>query len=112
MQAIGASRNRTAAYIASIAISICAALIALAPSIPLKLTLAAPLLLLPIVWWSLLEAQRWLLLFLCALVVLPPLPIPLGDSGPHPALACFAFGLFVCAFRLHRWKTNFPPVTR
>ena len=25
---------------------------------------------------------------------MPPLPIPIGDTGPHPALAVVALGLF------------------
>src|SRR3954465_11260730 len=99
-------------YAVPIALGIWAAFIALVPTITAKLLWSAPIVIAALCWWCFLHPQRWLLLFLCALVVLPPLPIPLGDSGPHPALAILVFGLFVCAFRLHKWKTNFPPVTR
>src|SRR4051794_30964757 len=66
--------------------AIWAAAIAVAPGIPLKAALAAPALLAPLLFWTFQNPARWLALFLGAALLLPPLPIPLGDSGPHPAM--------------------------
>jgi O-antigen ligase len=65
----------------------------------------APLLLLGAAWWTLTGApDRWLLIFLCAAILLPPLPIELGNSGPHPCLAIAALGLLAGLLRLRDWR--------
>src|SRR3954453_15940005 len=69
------------------------AAIAMAPGIAVKALLAAPALLLPALWWMLQNPARWLALFFGAALLLPPLPIPIGDSGPHPSLLFAALGL-------------------
>jgi O-antigen ligase len=64
-----------------------------------------PLLLAGVAWWTLAGApDRWLMLFLFAAVLLPPLPIPLGDSGPHPCLVIAALGLLAGLIRLADWR--------
>jgi O-antigen ligase len=89
----------------SAALGIYAALIGLVPDTPFRLALAAPALLIGIAWWVLAGgADRWLLTFLCAAVLLPPLPIPIGDAGPHPSLVIAALGVFAGLIGLRRWR--------
>jgi O-antigen ligase len=49
------------------------------------------------------DAQRWVLIFLCAALALPPLPVRLGDSGPHVAVAIAAIGLLAGIARGGEW---------
>ncbi|HUB82341.1 MAG TPA: O-antigen ligase family protein [Bryobacteraceae bacterium] len=70
-----------------------AAAIAVAPGLEIKLLLCAPAVLLALLWWSFEGPVRWLALFLGTALLLPPLPIAIGDSGPHPSLLFAAFGL-------------------
>ena len=81
-----------------------AAAIALAPGLPLKAALAAPAVIAPALWWTLQNPARWLALFFGAALLLPPLPIPLGDSGPHPALLFAAMGLLAGLLWLAEWQ--------
>jgi len=81
-----------------------AAAIALAPAYSTKALLAAPALLMPLAWWTLQQPARWLTLFFAAALLLPPLPIAIGDSGPHPCLLAAALGLFCGALQLREWK--------
>jgi O-antigen ligase len=83
-----------------------AAAIALAPTLPLKAALAGPAVLLPLAWWTILRPGRWIALFLAAALLLPPLPIAIGDSGPHPSLLFAALGLFAAALWLPRWRID------
>src|SRR5262249_46089047 len=48
--------------------------------------------------------NRWAMAFLCAAVLLPPLPIALGDSGPHPCLVLAALGLAIGLLRSREWR--------
>ena len=63
------------------------------PDLTTRAALLLPLILLPAIWWTLRQPERWVLLFLVAALCLPPLPIALGGSGPHPALAAASIGL-------------------
>jgi O-antigen ligase len=87
-------------------IAVYGATVALAPSPAWALAWIAPLLVLPVVWWTLAGPQRWLALFFSAALLLPPLPIALGNSGPHPAIALAALGLFVGLLRVHEWRIS------
>jgi O-antigen ligase len=55
-------------------------------------------------WWTLCGTNRWVLAFLAAAVLLPPLPLPGGDSGPHPAMAVALIGLAAGLARLPAWR--------
>ncbi|HLH00015.1 MAG TPA: O-antigen ligase family protein [Bryobacteraceae bacterium] len=81
-----------------------AALAALAPSIAAKAVLCAPLIAIPIAWPMLRKPRLWLALFFAAALLLPPLPIHLGDSGPHVALVFAGAGLFIGLLRLAEWR--------
>src|SRR3982751_4870435 len=81
-----------------------AAAIATVPGAVAKALLAAPALVLPALWWTLQNPGRWLALFFGAALLLPPLPIPLGDSGPHLAMAVAAIGLFAGVWWMSEWR--------
>ena len=86
------------------AIGLYAALVALAPGLTGKAVLCAPLLGVPVVWRILRTPYAWLALFFASALLLPPLPIRLGDSGPHVALLFAAAGLLIGLLRLWEWR--------
>jgi len=88
----------------SLSIGAYAALVAIAPTPRISAMLVAPLLLAAVAWWTLAHPHRWIIAFLVSAVVLPPLPIPMGDSGPHPALLFAAFGVFAGVLYLREWR--------
>jgi len=90
--------------LAAVAFGCWAAAIATARSVGAKGLLAAPAVLLPLVWWTLLKPSRWLACFFVAALLLPPLPIAVGNSGPHPCLMLAALGLFSGLLRLPDWR--------
>ena len=96
--------DRRGRYLAPLAFGAWAAAIALAPSFAVKALLAAPALLLPLAWWTLQQPARWLALFLATALLAPPLPIALGDSGPHPCLLFAALGLFAGLLWMGDWR--------
>jgi hypothetical protein len=98
-----ASQSRPSWWLPAL-FAVWAAAIALAPTLPAKATLLAPAILLPLLWWSLQNPARWLTLFFVSALLLPPLPIPLGDSGPHPSMLFAALGLFAGLLWLTEWQ--------
>jgi O-antigen ligase len=62
--------------------------------------------------WLLGSPQRWVTAFLLSAMLLPPLPIALGNSGPHPALAVAALGIFAGLLRLADWRIRNDGLTR
>lgn len=89
-----------------------ASLIALWPRSTGKILLALPLVLAPLVAWLLAGPVNWLAAFLFTVLLLPPLPFALGDSGPHPGLAVAAVGLAVGALRFDEWRLRMDPLSR
>ncbi len=87
-----------------------AAAIALAPGWRAKALLSAPAVFVPLVWWILGDARaarsRWLTLFFASALLLPPLPVALGDSGPHICLLFAGFGLIAGVLCLRDWKVD------
>ena len=90
--------------LAPIVLGVWAAAIALAPGLPAKAVLAAPAALLPLVWWMLATPARWLTVFLAVALLTPPLPIPIGDSGPHLCLVIASLGIFAGLLWLPAWR--------
>jgi O-antigen ligase len=90
--------------LAAVVFGLWAAAIVLAPTVPAKAAFAAPATLLPIAWWTVARPGRWIGLFLAAALLLPPLPIALGDSGPHVALLFAALGLFAALLWGRDWR--------
>ena len=87
-------------------IAVYGASVALAPSPAWAIALIALLLVLPILWWTLSGPHRWLAVFFAAALLLPPLPIAIGNSGPHPAIALAAVGLLVGFLRVREWRIS------
>jgi O-antigen ligase len=54
-------------------------------------------------WWMLNGASRWVTVFLGMALLLPPLPLSLGDAGPHPSLFAAAIGVWAGLARLSAW---------
>jgi O-antigen ligase len=88
----------------AVAVGVYASAVALAPSIPLKLALVAPAGLFLIAWWIFRFPSRWVAALIVTALLAPPLPLPLGDSGPHPAVLIAGFGLVVGACRFQHWR--------
>ncbi len=107
---IKAQETRVQAAVLS-AIASYAGLFALLPSPAARTALLAPLVLVPVLWWMLSGPQRWIALFMPAVTLLPPLPIPIGDSGPHPAMLVALAGMFIGLARLVEWRFTFDVVT-
>src|SRR5215471_7932919 len=66
--------------------------------------LAVPAAAVLLLWWTVGSSTRWLSLFLGTALLLPPLPIPIGDSGPHPSLIFAAVGVFAGALWAAQWR--------
>jgi len=91
-------------WLAGAGLGLYAAAVALVPGFAAKAILAAPLVAIPLFWYLLSSSTAWVLLFfLCALLT-PPLPIALGDSGPHVALLVAVAGIFIGLLRLPEWR--------
>jgi O-antigen ligase len=81
-----------------------ATVVTLVPGFAAKAALAAPLVAIPLFWYLIGTSTAWLsLFFICALLT-PPLPIALGDNGPHVALVFAAAGIFIGLLRLGDWR--------
>src|SRR5215471_7558276 len=93
-------------HLVGVALGLYAALVALTPGIGLKAVLCAPLLAVPLFWRILRGPNAWLAVFFACALLLPPLPIQLGDSGPHIALLFAASGLLVGFLRLSEWRSQ------
>ncbi len=93
----------------SLAIGAYASLVASAPSLTARAALAAPLALAILACWTLAAPHRWIAAFMAAALLLPPLPIPLGDSGPHLSLLFAAFGILAGALYIRDWQITTGP---
>jgi O-antigen ligase len=91
-------------WVAGVALGLYAAMVALSPGLATKAVLCAPLIAIPLVWYLLQTPNRWLILFFFSALLAPPLPIALGDSGPHVALLFAAAGLWVGLLRFAEWR--------
>jgi hypothetical protein len=88
-----------------------AAAIAVTPGLARRAILAAPAVAIPAGWWILQRPGRWITLFLAAALLLPPLAIPIGDSGPHPCLLLAFVGVWCGLARLRDWRIRASPVS-
>ena len=88
--------QRTRGQIAAgVLVGSCAALIAVRPGMAVKASLCAAMIAIPVLWWMLREPGRWLKLFFVSALLLPPLPVNIGDAGPHVAILFAGCGLLV-----------------
>lgn len=81
-----------------------ASAVALAPGLRLKFALLAPPALLALAGWMLRCPSRWVAVFIVTALLAPPLPVPLGDSGPHPAVLVAGLGLLFGLCQWRRWR--------
>jgi O-antigen ligase len=110
---IEAHARRPPAWIfVSLGIGAYAALVAMAPSPGSRAVLTAPVALATVAWWTLGKAHRWVGAFIASAILLPPLPIPLGDSGPHPSLVFAALGVIAGVLYLRDWRITAGPLER
>ena len=103
---LAASRERLRPWGAGALFGVYAAAIALAPDARVKAGLGLPAVVLPLAWWLLGTPHRWLALFFGSALLLPPLPVALGDSGPHICLAFAGFGLLAGLLCLRDWRND------
>jgi len=89
-----------------------AAAAALAPKPAGALVLAAPLAAVPIAYWAMLERGRWVALFFAAALLLPPLPLGAGNSGPHPSVVFVLLGVLAGVWGLGEWRVPAVPLNR
>jgi hypothetical protein len=97
--------------IAALSLGFYAAAVALAPSPYLNVALAVAPLSLLVLWWTIQTPWRWVGLLLFSCMLLPPINLPFGSAGPHPALAVAAAGAFVGALRLREWMHRWDDVS-
>jgi O-antigen ligase len=97
------ARDRRELWI-GLALGLYATAIALTPGVVPKAAICAPLILIPLAWRLLATSTAWLTLFFACALLTPPLPIRLGDSGPHVALLIAGAGLFIGLLRLPEWR--------
>src|SRR5579871_2374867 len=86
------------------ALGLCAAAATILPGKAFAGALSVALLGIPLAWWILGSPTRWLLLFFATALLLPPLPIEIGNSGPHVAVLVAAAGLLIGVLRLGEWR--------
>jgi O-antigen ligase len=90
------AEERTRGQIAAGAlVGSCAAFIAVRPGFAAKAAVCAAMIAIPVLWWMLREPSRWLVLFFASALLLPPLPVNIGDAGPHVAVLFAGFGLLI-----------------
>jgi O-antigen ligase len=65
---------------------------------------------LPLAWYVFSVPHRWVAVFFATALLLPPLPFPGGDTGPHPSLLVAALGLLVGIASLERWRIRWTSV--
>ena len=106
----GTTDESRSQLLAPLAIGLWSAAIAAAPGTMWKALLLAPAIAVGIVWWTILRPQRWLILFFICLLLTPPLPIPLGDSGVHTAPLFAALGLLAGVLRMKQWRSLTSPL--
>lgn len=81
-----------------------AGLLALAGRPQLHWALLAAPACVPAACWIVCGPARWIPAFLMAALLLPPLPLPWGDSGVHPSAALAALGVWAGLVRPGLWR--------
>ena len=81
------------------------------PSATDKLALLVPVLLAALFYWVILHPSRWLAAFFFSALLLPPLPLPLGNSGVHVAPLFALLGLVAGVVWIREWRSWSHPVT-
>ncbi len=87
-------------------IGLYAGLVSLSPTPAWLLGLTAPAVLFGVWVWTGLQANRWVIAFLVAAILCPPLPVSWGGSNVHPAVLFAAIGAWVGLARLGEWRAG------
>jgi hypothetical protein len=95
----------------AIVLGLWSALVALMPTTTGRLVLAIPLLLAAVFYWIILRPSRWLVAFFFCLLLLPPLPLPLGNSGVHVAPLFALLGGLASLLWIREWRSWSHPLT-
>lgn len=89
----------------AVAIALTTGTLAAAAKSPMPLALAAAALIgAPALWHAFAAPRGWPLLFCAAVILLPPTPLPIGDTGAHPSLLIAAAGLLAGLARAGKWR--------
>src|SRR5579884_3052682 len=75
-----------------------------APGLKTKILLLAPGPAALGLWWTIAEPERWISLLFFCLLLLPPLPLPFGNSGAHVAPVAAGVGLICGVLRMGEWR--------
>jgi O-antigen ligase len=89
-----------------------AATVAVRPSATVIGIVMAPAAVLALCFWVILNPDRWLKGLFCFALLLPPFPILLGNTGPHPCLIFIALGGFAGVLRLAEWRIRNDSLTQ
>ena len=107
-----AARLNSSRFIVAALLGAYAAAIAVAPKPALAVAIAIPLAAVPLAYCAILKREHWLLAFFAAALLLPPLPLGLGDSGPHPSVLVIALGLLAGLLNWREWRMRSAPLNR
>jgi O-antigen ligase len=97
-------------WLAIFAVAIYASTTAILPDWRWQALFLAPVVLLPAAVWILGQPGRWILALIAVALTLPPLPIQIGNSGPHVALVIALAGVWVGLLRIREWRLQQDPV--
>jgi O-antigen ligase len=95
---------RTAIYI-----GVAGATVALLPDYRIQLGLVGLLAGATLLYWLLWNPSRWLVAFFFAAILLPPLPLPGGNSGLSVAPSLAAFGVVSALLSARSWRSPAHP---
>lgn len=90
--------------VAALLIGLWASAVVLSPAPAGSLALLAPAPLLAFGAWIGWSRSNWVKGFLAAALLLPPLPVAIGNAGPHPALLFAAAGVWAGLVWLRDWR--------
>ena len=97
--------------ILAIALGVWCAAAASIPSTTGKLILVIPLVAAAVFYWVILRPSRWLVAFFICLLLLPPLPLPFGNSGVHIAPLFALLGVVAGVVWIREWRSWSHPLT-
>jgi len=95
----------------AIGLGLWASAVALAPSSTAKLALVAPLLLAALFCWTILHPSRWIVTFFFCLLLLPPFPFSVGNSGAHVAPLFAGLGILASIIWAREWRSWSHPLS-
>ena len=100
-----ASVSRLKTALPAVGIALTAGTLATAARSPVALALIAGALIgAPILWHAFASPRHWPLIFCAAVILLPPVPFAIGDSGAHPSLLIAAAGLLAGLVHAREWR--------